>query len=172
MNLIIPSGISGSGKSRLYNVSIDKDVKLVCPDDIRRELNGNINDQSNGNKIFEIAHNRVSNFLKNREDVYFSATNLRSVYVIGLLNDVLDSIGNLKSELNVTFYILTDSFDVEKCISRVRGDIDSGVDRSDVSEEVIRKQAQRFNSLIDSLENGVLKKYLIENNIRYNVNYV
>ena len=45
MELIIPIGISGSGKSRLYNLNYQDYVK-ICPDDIRKELTGSISDQS------------------------------------------------------------------------------------------------------------------------------
>ena len=62
MELILPIGISGSGKSRLYKKEYS-DYKLVSPDEIRKFLTGNISDQSKNNEVFE----RVDNLIEKDE---------------------------------------------------------------------------------------------------------
>lgn len=170
MTLVFPVGISGSGKSRLYDVSMPKDMVLVCPDDIRREVNGSISDQSNGAKIFEIAHERTIVALAEGKDVYFSATNLVSVNIMDMLNKIIEHIPS--EDLDIAFYILTDSYKPELCYSRVKSDLEDGIDRSNVPEEVIMKQHQRFLSMVNNLEKGILKNFLEENKIMYTVNRV
>lgn len=72
---IMMIGIAGSGKSTIANqVGFD----VVSTDSIRKELFGSENDQQNPSKVFEIALNRVRNFIKNGKSVVFDATNLSS----------------------------------------------------------------------------------------------
>ena len=171
--LILPvgqKGIPGSGKSRLYDTSINKDTVLVCPDDIRREVNGNVSDQRNGAKVFKIAYERTISALASGKDVYFSATNLVSVNTMDLLKAIKDAIPD--KDLNVTFYVLSDSFKPELCYERIAKDISNGVDRSNVPKDVVMKMYQKFKSMIDNLDKGVLKNFMEENDIYYTVNYV
>ena len=168
--LILPCGISGSGKSRLYDTFISKDTVLVCPDDIRREVNGNISDQRNGKKIFEIAYKRIIEALKNNKDVYFSATNLIASNTIDLLKMINSILPN--RAIKVLFYVLSDSFNPELCYERIVSDLSNNVDRSDVPKDVIMKQFQRFKSIVDNLENGNLKDFLEKSNIQYTIEYV
>ena len=146
------------------------DMVLVCPDDIRREVNGNTSDQSNGAKVFKIAYDRTKKALLNGKDVYFSATNLVSVNTMDMVKFLLEDIP--AKDLSIIFYILTDSFKPELCFERVTHDLENGIDRSNVPEDVIKKQHQRFNSMVNNINKGVLKNFLNEHGINYTVNYV
>ena len=59
MEVIIPIGISGSGKSRLYEKRY-KDYEIISPDLIRKELTGDISNQKRNKEVFQIALKRVS----------------------------------------------------------------------------------------------------------------
>lgn len=141
--LFIPVGISGSGKSRLKR-SLKTPKTSVCPDDIRKELTGNISDQSRNNDVFRIALGRAASALERGENVYFDATNLRRDLV-----DRLISIAEQKNA-NVQILVLMDSEDIELCRARVQQDISSGVDRSDTSKAemgIQERQQKAFYSI-------------------------
>lgn len=67
-------GIPGSGKST-YGAKM-KNVFVVCPDSIRKELYGDESIQGDGKIVFEIAYNRILKALSEGKDVYFDATNV------------------------------------------------------------------------------------------------
>ena len=74
-NLVLPIGISGSGKSYIYNRDY-KDYVQVSPDLIREELTGSISDQSKNKEVFKLAFERVDEYLNKGQDVFFDATNV------------------------------------------------------------------------------------------------
>lgn len=68
-------GISGSGKSTWANkFSEENDIPIVSSDAIREEL-GDINDQSQNKKVFQIFHSRVARHLDEGKSVIADATN-------------------------------------------------------------------------------------------------
>jgi len=73
MGLIMPVGISGSGKSTKM-----KKIKgtIVSPDNIRLELTDKMGDQSRNKEVFELAHKRADKLLSKGKDVIFDATNV------------------------------------------------------------------------------------------------
>jgi len=81
--LAVMVGISGSGKStyatglktslRLEN---GKNVELVQTDEIRVELTGNAEDQSQNGRVFSVARTRVGDFLGQGKNVIIDATSL------------------------------------------------------------------------------------------------
>lgn len=80
-------GLPGSGKSTYVTryESKNTNTAIVCPDDIREELTGNVNDQSHNTEVFEIAYKRIKEFLEADLDVIFDATNLNRKRRISLL---------------------------------------------------------------------------------------
>ena len=73
--LILPIGISGSGKSYIYNKDY-KDCVQVSPDLIREELTGDISNQSKNKEVFKLAFERVDEYLNKGQNVFFDATNV------------------------------------------------------------------------------------------------
>ena len=79
--LYVPIGIPGSGKST-YGKQLakeNKNLRIVCPDDIRAELYGDASIQGDGKKVFSIAYSRATEYLKSGKDVYFDATNVTAL---------------------------------------------------------------------------------------------
>lgn len=81
--LVVLVGPSYSGKSTVceffkkYYKEQELPMCVVCPDDIRKELLGDANDQSNGKMIFETAYERVDKALNSSlNTVFFDATSL------------------------------------------------------------------------------------------------
>jgi predicted kinase len=160
--IIAPISISGGGKSFLRELLLKEfpDMKIVCPDDIRREKFGDVNEQKDGHIIFQIAYSMTERALKNDRLVYFDATNLGKS-----LNDLIKKFGD------VVPIFLQDSDNLELCFSRVSKDIENGKDRSKVPYEVIQKQYEKFEKMKpQDYENSII--YFDENDIDDIVSYI
>ena len=134
MTIYIPIGISGSGKSAYQKENLPK-VNVICPDDIRKRFTGDCSDQSMNSEVFEEAYNELANYAFEDRDVYFSSTNLSVKAVQRIYDCVLQ---NVKRKRNVHFRILllSASKDEDLCRSRVKADLEAGVDRSNTLIQV------------------------------------
>lgn len=150
--LILPIGISGSGKSTWINSKTDSNTIVVSPDDIRREVNGNVSDQSNMGQVWSLTFDRIVNGLNSGKNVILDATNVKSSDRIKLLK-------HLNTYVNQDFDAQAKIFNVDPEIAkqRVRNDINNGVDRSNVPDFVIDRQYQTFISGLNSLESEGFK---------------
>lgn len=75
--LYVLIGLPASGKSFWSSMVVSReDVKLVSSDAIRNELYGDEGIQGDSSKVFEIAHNRIKDYLEKGESVIFDATNI------------------------------------------------------------------------------------------------
>lgn len=74
--LIMMIGAAGSGKSRYVKRHLSH-LNVVCPDDIRMELNGNLTDQTNNQRVWEISMAQLAGYLEARKDVVLDATGLQ-----------------------------------------------------------------------------------------------
>jgi predicted kinase len=165
--LFIPVGVSGSGKSFLGNwlQKNYKDIEIVCPDDIRAEKFGDINDQEHGGVVFMIANKSIASNLKNNKNVYFSATNLS-------LNNTLKDLEKLGifeelTPVNVLIIFLEDSNDTELCKNRIKKDLENKINRSNVPTTVVDKQNERFINTKNNIDSLVTKWKPIIGNITY-----
>jgi predicted kinase len=147
--LIITIGISGSGKNYLL-VSLKDNLNIVNiePDDIRRKKLGNVNNQENGGMIFSIAKNMINKALKENKDVFFNGTNLDWKRTINFILDL-----NKSPEISVLFVYLKDSLNLDICKKRVLEDINNNIDRSNVPEDIIEKQYERYKTCIHNIYN-------------------
>ena len=84
---MIPVGISGSGKSTWINANTDTNTVVVSPDDIRRELTGDISDQTKNKEVFQVAFKRAIDGLNAGKDVIFDATNVSSFHRKNMLDN-------------------------------------------------------------------------------------
>jgi predicted kinase len=149
-SLILPIGISGSGKSTWINSLPKNQFKLVSPDLIRKELTGNISNQENNSKVFSIAYERTAEYIKNGETVIFDATNLDTFYRNSLINKIKELSGiNFK-----TYYKLFPA-NPEISKARIKNDLDSGKERSNVPGEVIDKQFKLYKDSLGNLSNMI-----------------
>ena len=148
-------GISGSGKSTFGNTlkSEIKDLFIVCPDDIRKELTGNISDQSKNEEVWQETYRLIREHLRNGENVYLSATNLNRSGIKFLLKIAK------RAKAPVEVVAFEASRDWNLCYSRVKADIDNNVDRSntlcdiEVDEEkvpLIKHMSEKYIELMDS----------------------
>lgn len=89
-NLIV--GIPGSGKTTfVYNQAGEDDVVLDS-DEIREELLGSAEDQSNHDLVFRTMEERAIEALKSGRNVWYVATNLVKKYRVGTVRRIQDEV--------------------------------------------------------------------------------
>lgn len=143
--VILTVGISGSGKTTWRRAFVDKSKYYsICPDDIRKNLTGNISDQSKNPEVWERAFIELDNVIADKLNVVFDSTCTN-------LDTVKRLLRHCKDKAIVIFKILECDVDVAK--ARVNTDIASGVERSNVPWLVIDRQ---HKNLID------VKKFINE----------
>jgi len=76
-NLVVLCGPSGSGKSTWVKRNCE-DFILISLDEIRDEINGSRTSQKNRGQILHFAKDRLKDCLRNKQNVVWDATNLRS----------------------------------------------------------------------------------------------
>lgn len=151
-------GTSGSGKSTFCK---NHSGIIICPDEIREKVFGDINDQTHNRTVFDIAYYTLEKFLKsnNEEDIYFDATSLYKKTIKTFCDFCLD-----KANIKPTILIFTDSNDLKLCYTRIKNDLTNGINRSNVSYAVLKKQYDNFKKLnFDEIENEITS---IENIIK------
>ena len=142
--IILPIGISGSGKSKILRNRFINDYEvLVCPDDIRLKLTGNISDQSRNKEVFEIVDLLIDGAVKQDKNVFLDATNVNTKNRKKLVN-------KYKNNPNVViqYYILP--ADVKVSYERIQNDLKNGVNRSNVPMEVLERQFKMYQETLDS----------------------
>jgi predicted kinase len=136
--LIITLGIPGSGKStwRKDFVSKHPEYKVICPDDIRYITTGSVSDMSQDNVVWQEAYHTLKEHLNNKSNVIFDSTacSVRTQKAIENIGRSFDAI------------ILYKIFEVtaEEAKDRVHKDIEAGVNRSKVPDDVIDSFAEKF----------------------------
>lgn len=141
MEIVIPIGISGSGKSRLYNLNYQEYVK-ICPDDIRKELTRSISDQSKNKEVFELAQKRIDDCIANDKNVFYDATNINTEYRKKFVNKYKGT------NVRIVYVILP--ADVNISYQRIKNDLDNKVDRSKVPYQVLLRQYEMYKDSLNS----------------------
>ena len=149
--VIFPIGISGAGKDRFYRMFF-KEAVLLSPDNIRKELTGDISDQTRNKEVFEILHDRMRSELDRCvNDIYLSETHL---WLPGLKQEVEMALPYGKE---ILFYLFEDSRNWKLCQSRVRGALASGEDRSATADVIgksgkplLEEMSERYVELVES----------------------
>jgi predicted kinase len=139
-NLVLPIGISGSGKSYIYNRDY-KDYVQVSPDLIREELTGSISDQSKNKEVFKLAFERVDEYLNKGQNVFFDATNVNKTQRKNFTDKYIGS------DVNVIYVVLP--ADVDLSWKRIRKDIRENKNRSDVPYFALVRQKEQYDKSIE-----------------------
>ena len=137
-------GIPGSGKSTYLKSLPSDNVRIVCPDDIRRELTGNISDQSKNGEVWDKAKQDILNNISQGFYTILDATNVNTKARRNMLSLIKSNFPDIN-----TYATLFDA-DPEVSKQRIKKDIDNKVDRSNVPDEVIDRMYQQY---LDTLNN-------------------
>jgi len=133
-------GLPGSGKSTfLRNYLALKPHIILCPDQIREEVTGDINDQSQNGRVFDIFYDRLEVALKDPTVDYIGldATFLRKAYRSPVFEIIRDS--GVEHEITVIHVDLTKEQAMDRMKKRVR----------QVPEHVIDSMIQKFTPITD-----------------------
>lgn len=141
--LLITIGISGFGKTTFRNTL--KDYKCVSPDNIRKEITGNISDQSKNNEVWIKAYERLRTYLECGFNVIFDSTAC-NVFTVKTLQSIGDSFN-----CEIVFKLF--ETDEQTAFERIQNDLQNGVDRSNVPRMIIRQQLHNYETV---------KRYLID----------
>jgi predicted kinase len=145
-------GIPGSGKTswaKQFVFKCDASFTIVCSDDLRKQLTGNINDQSRNEEVWEIVINQVTGLLKSRRNVILDATNVRT--------DLRRSFIRELPPCNKYIKVFHMNKSVAKC--RIAKAIAAGEERSSVPDSVMEKMYASFHeSLVAINEEGWMTK--------------
>jgi predicted kinase len=172
--MFISIGISGSGKSHYWKNIFLKDfpdvdnflVKkglnisdiIVCPDSIRIEVCGDVNSHKREGLVWYLVKERISQKLKKYNYVILDATN-----TVGSGRKFLKGY----STIHKTLIIFEPN--IKLSLERITNDINSGVERSNVDEELLLRQFENFrNSVVnnqkwDGVWNESTKKRIEDN---------
>lgn len=142
--LIVMVGISGSGKSTFSNgLKTSMNATVVSTDDIRLELTGNAEDQTQNGRVFGIARSRVNNLLAQGKNAVIDATSLNP-------KDRLDWIRIGKANgAEIIAYVVKVPIDVAKKrnVGRNRVVPDWVIDKQ-AAKFVMPQQSEGFNKIM------------------------
>lgn len=139
--LVLPIGISGSGKSYIYNKDY-KDCVQVSPDLIREELTGDISNQTKNKEVFKLAFERVDEYLNKGQDVFFDATNVNKEQRKNFTDKYIGT------DIEVIYVVLP--ADIDLSWNRIRKDIREGKNRSNVPYFALVKQKEQYDKSLKS----------------------
>jgi predicted kinase len=143
--VILPIGISGSGKSTWIKSLPEGEYTIVSPDEIRKELTGSISDQSRNPEVFQQVDKRINEAVTNGEQVILDATNLNTK----LRRQFIDGLRKNFPEVDV--YYKTFPADPAVSKERIKKDLANQVDRSAVPDDVIDRQVVMYNQSMQDI---------------------
>lgn len=140
-------GISGSGKSTYVRSKNKRHFTIVCPDDIRLNLTGDVSDQTRNKEVWKIAYETLEISLGMGEDVIFDSTACN----IETIKQLVEFAEKYHTEFCFKlFYSIP-----EVSNKRIQTDIKKGINRANVPYEVLIKQYSGFKNV----ESYLLEKY-------------
>lgn len=145
MEIIVPIGISGSGKSRLYNMRYS-DLVLVSPDLIRKELTGSISDQRKNREVFKEVDRRVADLVNEGKSFFYDATNVNPEFRKKFVEQFRGT------DVEITYVILP--ADMIMSYTRIKQDLKNNVERARVPFEVLIRQKGFYNQSLKSNFDG------------------
>jgi predicted kinase len=144
--LLLLVGLPGAGKSTWIkdNRSKWKNTIVICPDEIRKEVLGSVNDQSENYKVFQLAKQMIVSHLKEGINVVLDTTNTDTEKRIPYIESISEEVEFQKIAL--IFYVSPD-----ESKRRIKTDIKNNVDRCEVTDEGIDIQYDWYRETLRSL---------------------
>lgn len=146
-NVYLTIGVSGSGKSRFVNKTFipKSDYFIISPDNIRKELTGNISDKSKDVEVYEIVNNISLYYLRRDKDVIIDSTNLQKERRRDFLKLISDNYDVL-----FTYILFEPNIELSKI--RIKQDLENGLDRANVSDETLERHYKLYNEMLEDIK--------------------
>ena len=140
MKIIVPIGISGSGKTKLYKTRYS-DLALVSPDLIRKEVNGNIMDGRFSQKVIDTINARIADLVEKRESFFYDFVNVNTSKRKEFVNQFKDI-----DDIEIIYVVLPAS--VKRSSERIAKDLENKIDRANVPHKALEKQYELYQESI------------------------
>lgn len=141
--LFLMIGVSGSGKSSYIKKHFRPEV-VVSPDELRKKFTGDVSDQSQNGKIWGMVSGLLKKNLEQYGKAVLDATNVDS-------GDRGTILKNFKRREVERIAVVFDT-DPEEAKRRIHKDLETGKDRSDVPDDIIDKQYEKFKRGYNSIK--------------------
>lgn len=140
--LIILVGIPGSGKTTWKNTFVSKfpEYKVICPDDIRKEMTGETSNMSKDGEVWKKAFFKLHSALGAKKDVIFDST--------ACSRRTRKSIEAIGSDYQAIIIYKLFDISVEEAKQRIKSDIENGIDRSHVPDHIVEKMHVGFEEAL------------------------
>lgn len=138
-------GVPWSGKSTYVNKLRHPNIIVVSPDNIRREMTGNISDQSKNKEVWEEVERRINENLAKDKYVILDATNVNT----RLRESLSDKIKANNDDIKI--YATIFDADPNESKLRIKKDLENKVDRSAVPDEVIDRMYDMYQKTLECI---------------------
>jgi predicted kinase len=139
--LIITFGIPGSGKTRWATEFCQKSgFARISPDDLRREITGDVSDQTQNGEVWKRAFHALKENIANGISTVFDATNVSE--------RTRKSLETIAGDQAIVIYKIFNC-GVFEGNARIQNDIRNKVDRADVPMDVILKMNAQYNEAVE-----------------------
>ena len=140
-------GIPGSGKStwaEQYVFRCDASFTIVSSDAIRKQLCGDVNDQSRNVEVWETVLNQILGHLKVKKSVILDATNVETEKRRRLMNQIPSGLCNRHLKV----------FTINKSIARgrIQKDVAKNVGRAMVPDQTLDKMDAQFHESLAAIK--------------------
>lgn len=155
MELIVLIGIPGSGKSRyVKEKGYENSHMIICPDIIRQDIFGDMTDQSNNIRVWDMVRGMLMAGVSVSKDMLLDATNVNAHYLRETIRPVSENCVLTAFMFNV---------DPDVASERIADDIFKKKDRSKVPESVVYRMYGEYL---------YTKKLILEGNIRFSQAFI
>jgi len=152
-NVILPIGISGSGKSTFIKSLPQENLVVIEPDTMRVEFTGDINNKSKDKEIYEEAAKRAVTAIKQGKQVVFDTTNLTKKKRLPFIEAIKKEIPNA----NIQYKLM--ELNPELAKQRIKLQIERGEKRANVSDATIDRHAESYKQMLEDIKNEPISEF-------------
>lgn len=155
VDLILPIGTSGSGKSTwIKSINQNKQFVVISPDEMRVEFTGDMNDKSKDKEIYEEAAKRTVQAIREGKQVVFDTTNLTKDKRRPFIEAVKKAVPNA----NIQYKLMPLNPDLAK--QRIKADIQAGVNRANVSDATIDRHTEAYKQMLEDIKDEPITPFI------------
>jgi predicted kinase/LysM repeat protein len=161
--VILPLGISGSGKSTWISSLPNDTYFVISPDEMRIEFTGNINDKSKDAEIYEEVKKRTIDAVNKGKQVIIDSTNLQK----DRRRDFINAIKNAIPDISIQYKLMPLNANISK--QRIKAQIEKGENRANVPDSTIDRHVLLYKEMLNDIKEEAMTSF-DTNKIPENVN--